>query len=182
MVIIEERRDLFLVPKEYSLVYTVGRDFLIRKGMGAKMKNRYPTMISTVKRAYKKARDPEIRCIGFKPLKEDRYIYNLLVKDKLLQTTTYEDIFDALVQLKDDMRVMDVKKIAMPKIGIGDDGLNWEKVKETIDLVFESTDVEILVCTSILDKDNEYIEPQTKDSKVKVKELEVEEELNEDEK
>ena len=81
------------------------------------------------------------------------------------------------------MRVMDVKKIAMPKIGIGDDGLNWAKVKETIELVFDSTDVEILVCTSILDKDNEYIEPETKKkSKVEYKEPEVEvEEVKEDE-
>ena len=79
------------------------------------------------------------------------------------------------------MRVMDVKKIAMPKIGIGDDGLNWAKVKETIELVFDSTDVEILVCTSILDKDNEYIEPQTKKSKVECKEPEVKEEVKEDE-
>lgn len=176
MILKEEQRDLFLVPKEYSLVYTVGRDFLVMKSMGAKMKNRYPTMISTVKRAYKKAKDAEIRCIGFKPLKEERYIYHLIVKDKITQTTTYEDLFDALVQLKDDMASMDVKQIAMPKIGIGGDGLNWAKVKETIELVFDSTDVEILVCTSILDKDNEYIEPEVK-PKVECKNAEpVEEE------
>lgn len=181
MIIIEEQRDLFLVPKEYSLVYTVGRDFLVMKSMGAKMKNRYPTMISTVKRAYKKAKDPELRCIGFKPLKDERYIYNLIIKDKITQTTTYEDIFDALVQLKDDMNMMDVKKIAMPKIGIGQDGLNWAKVKETIELVFDSTDVEILVCTSLLDKDNEYIEPEVKD-KVECKNPEEKEEDKEEDK
>lgn len=154
MIIKEETRDLFTVDKSISLVYTIGKDFRMLKGMPAKMNNRYKAMQVTVKNGYKKAKDPDLRCIGFKPLVEERYIYNLIVKNKFNDKCTYDDLFEALIQLKDDMAVMDVKRIAMPKIGIGDEGLNWEKVKETIELAFTDTDVEIIVCCSLLDKDN----------------------------
>ena len=35
----------------------------------------------------------------------------------------------------------------MPKIGCGHEGLEWERVKEIIEEVFEDTDIEILVCS-----------------------------------
>jgi hypothetical protein len=154
MIIKEETRDLFTVDKDVSLVFTIAKDFRMLKGMPAKMNNRYKAMQVTVKNGYKKAKDPELRCIGFKPLHEERYIYNLIVKNKFNDKCVYDDLFEALVQLKDDMAVMDVKRIAMPKLCIGDDGLNWGKVRETIELAFGDTDVEIVVCCSPLDKDN----------------------------
>jgi len=154
MLIKEESRDLFTVDRNVSLVFTIAKDFRMLKGMPVKMNNRYKAMQVTVKNAYKKAKDPDLRCIGFKPLVEERYIYNLIVKNKFNDKCNYDDLLEALIQLKDDMAAMDVKQIAMPKIGIGPDGLNWGKVKETIELAFGDTDVEIIVCCSPLDKDN----------------------------
>lgn len=154
MILEERNMDLFVAPKDYSLVYTIAKDFVNRKGYAAKMNNRYKAMNITVKRAYKKAKDPGLRCIGFKPLNEKRFIYNLIIKDKCAYISNYEDLFEALIQLKDDMAAMDVTKIAMPKIGIGDDGLNWDQVKEVIELAFGDTNVEILVCCTAFDKDN----------------------------
>ena len=155
MKIIEEQRDLFTVNKNISLVYLIAKDFRMVKGLPAKMNNRYKAMQITVKSAYKKEKDPDLRCIGFKPKVEDRYIYNLIVKNKFNDRCNYDDLLEALIQLKDDMVAMDVKQIAMPKIGIGDDGLNWAKVRENIELAFSDTDVEIIVCCSPLDRDNE---------------------------
>lgn len=154
MRIIEEQRDLFTVDKKLSLVYLIAKDFKMIKGLPAKMNHRYKAMQVTVKHAYKKAKDPDLRCIGFKPLVEERYIYNLIAKDKFNDKCNYDTLFEALVQLKDDMVAMDVKRVAMPRIGINDDGLNWGKVKEYIELAFEDTDIDIFVCCSPLDKDN----------------------------
>jgi len=39
-----------------------------------------------------------------------------------------------------------IKYIVMPKIGSGLDQLSWPKVREIIKEVFDSTDIEILVC------------------------------------
>lgn len=154
MKIIEEQKELLTVDRSLSIGFIMSRDFRMVKGMPAKMNNRYKAMQVTIKNAYKKAKDPELRSIGFKPLKEDRYIYNILAKDKYNERCTYENLFEALVQLKDDMIAMDVKEIAIPKLAIGDDGLNWAKVKEVIELVFSDTDITLWVCCSPLDKDN----------------------------
>lgn len=149
-----EKRDVLIVPKEYSIVYTLSKDFFNKKGLPAKIANRYKSMNTVIKRAYKKTNDPSIRCIGFQPKNENRYIINLLIKDKYNSKTTYDIMFDALIQLKDDLLAMDVLKIAMPKIGIGTEGLNWGKVEEMIKTVFEDTEVEILVCETGVEKDN----------------------------
>ena len=39
-----------------------------------------------------------------------------------------------------------ITKIAMPRIGCGLDGLNWQDVKKALQDVFDNTDIEILVC------------------------------------
>lgn len=149
-----EKRDVILVPKDYSIVYTLSKDFFNKRGLAAMLSNRYKTMNMTIKRAYKKQNDPSIKCIGFQPKNEKRYIIHLLVKEKYGSKSNYDDMLDALIQLKDDMMAMDVTKIAMPKIGIGSEGLNWSKMEELIKTVFEDTDVEILVCATDNDKDN----------------------------
>ena len=163
-----EKREILLVPRDYSIVYTMSNDFFNKKGLAAKLSNRYKSMNLTIKRAYKKQNDPSIKCVGFQPKHEKRYIIHLLVKERYNSKSDYNTLFDALIQLKDDLLAMDVKKIAMPKIGIGSEGLNWSKVEELIKTVFEDTDIEILVCASDSDKDNPIEEEKT-DSNVEDK-------------
>ena len=52
-----ENRDILLVPKDYSIVYTMSKDFFNKKGLAAKLSNRYKSMNLTIKRAYKKQKD-----------------------------------------------------------------------------------------------------------------------------
>ena len=39
-----------------------------------------------------------------------------------------------------------IRKIAMPIIGCGLDGLKWDKVSTIIKNIFNNTDIEILIC------------------------------------
>lgn len=39
-----------------------------------------------------------------------------------------------------------IRKIAMPIIGCGLDGLEWDKVSKIVKYVFQKEDIEILVC------------------------------------
>ena len=41
---------------------------------------------------------------------------------------------------------MQIKRLAMPKIGCGLDKLKWEDVSKIIKDVFSDTDIEIIVC------------------------------------
>ena len=51
-----------------------------------------------------------------------------------------------------------ITKVAIPRLGCGHEGMDWEKVKEIIEEVFEDTDVEILICSLMKD------EPEKKDN------------------
>ena len=39
----------------------------------------------------------------------------------------------------------EITKLAMPKIGCGIDGLDWEKVSKLIKIVFEDLDIDIKI-------------------------------------
>lgn len=43
--------------------------------------------------------------------------------------------------------MLNVNKIAMPKIGCGLDKQNWSDIKPLIEKVFGDTDIEIVVCS-----------------------------------
>lgn len=82
------------------------------------------------------------------PLDEERHpkgVYHLVTKDRYFHKPTYRDMVGALFDLRYFTHNSD--KIAMPKIGCGLDKLEWSKVRKIIFDVFESTDVEILVCS-----------------------------------
>ena len=49
--------------------------------------------------------------------------------------------------MRDQCENLNITKLAMPKIGSGLDRLDWEKVKEIIQDVFDDSDIEILICS-----------------------------------
>ena len=51
----------------------------------------------------------------------------------------------ALRKLLYECEIRDIKKLAMPKIGCGLDGLNWERVSQMIREIFEDTDIQITI-------------------------------------
>ena len=52
----------------------------------------------------------------------------------------------ALEEMKKQAIEMNIKKIAMPKIGCGLDRLMWYRVSKMIQEIFNDTDIEIVVC------------------------------------
>ena len=74
-------------------------------------------------------------------------VYNLVLKKKPSKKAKYKKLRSALEDMLENMDENLVTKIAMPKIGCGHEGLEWERVKEIIEEVFEDTDIEILVCS-----------------------------------
>ena len=83
-------------------------------------------------------------------------IYNLIIKERYLDTPTYSSLHRALKAMRKDATRRKSKKIAMPRIGIGEDGLEWERVKDLLVSVFKDTDIEITVCTNAI-RDDEQI-------------------------
>lgn len=74
------------------------------------------------------------------------YVFNLVTKMSVFDKPTYKTLHTSLVVLKSHMKSLRLHKLAIPKIGCGIDGLDWEKVSKDIQEVFKDTDIEILVC------------------------------------
>lgn len=58
---------------------------------------------------------------------------------------TYTSLYRTLVELRDLCKKLDVKYLAMPRIGCGLDRLKWSEVKESIEDVFKDQDIEIKI-------------------------------------
>ena len=72
-------------------------------------------------------------------------VANLITKRYYYNKPTYETLKESLAELKEYIDKKDIKRIFMPKIGCGLDGLKWEKVKLIIEEIFADADIEILV-------------------------------------
>ena len=77
---------------------------------------------------------------------EAPFIFNLVTKRNYWDKPTLTTIKNALIQMKEQCELLNVHKVAMPRIGCGLDRQNWSDVKKLIEEAFGDTDIEILVC------------------------------------
>jgi hypothetical protein len=73
-------------------------------------------------------------------------VLNIVTKELYFKKPTIITMMIALVKLKAVCLENNIKKIAMPTIGCGLDGLKWDIVSKTIQDTFKNTDIEIVVC------------------------------------
>ena len=76
---------------------------------------------------------------------QNKFIYNLVTKEKYYGKPTYESLEQSLVFMRNHAVEHKVHKIAMPKIGCGLDLLNWDVVSDLIKKVFRETSIKITV-------------------------------------
>ncbi|MBR2247051.1 MAG: macro domain-containing protein [Bacilli bacterium] len=145
MKYIEVTQDLFTAPPDYALVHCISADFALGAGIAVQFQKRYNT------RNELRSRCPNYKfhggdCLGTGS-RGTRAVFNLVTKKHSWQKPTYKDLEDALYELLEVANLSGYKKLAMPKIGCGLDGLKWEKVKSIIQSVFEWSDMEIMICS-----------------------------------
>ena len=145
MKYIEVKQDLFKAPPDYALVHCISSDFALGAGIAIQFQKRYNT------RNELRSRCPNYKfhggdCIGTSS-KGTRVAFNLVTKKRFWNKPTYKDLEDSLYELLEMVELTGYKKLAMPKIGCGLDGLEWETVRGIIHSVFEWSNVEIMVCS-----------------------------------
>lgn len=144
MIIREEQRDLFTVPKGHILVHCISADLAMGAGIAKEFTKR--GVKAQLQRDYQ---DIEVGDCLVSDTTGWRAELNLVTKEKYWQKPTYETMRMALENTKslyEELMSYENVKLAMPKIGCGLDRLQWDKVKVIIEEVFADTDVEILVC------------------------------------
>ena len=134
-----ENRDLFTVPQGYYLAHCISADFALGAGI-AKTFDKVYNMRFKLFREY-----DMFKYEGGDALLIDN-VFNLVTKKKCYHKPTYDSVREALECMKEQMEMLYVTKLAMPRIASGLDRLNWDDVYDIICEVFEDMDVEILIC------------------------------------
>lgn len=143
MIYNEVRGDLFSVPQGYYLAHCISGDYALGAGIAKKFDEIY-NMRFKLHKNYAIADGKKFDNVGRALLVDN--VFNLVTKQRCFHKPTYDDLYDALVDMREQCEEFDITKLAMPLIGCGLDRLEWDQVKDILEDVFGNTDIEILVC------------------------------------
>lgn len=151
----EDRKNLFevnnYVKDPYVLAHCVSADFAMGGGIAKSFQDNYNLRTLTREKYsanefVKNFKGGEIAPVVVKVGNFEVPVYNLITKRFVFQKPFYSSVQEALEKLRDDMIKNDYKKLAIPRIACGIDGLDWGTVKKIIKDVFKDTDITIKVC------------------------------------
>lgn len=143
MVYTEVKKDLFEVPANYYLAHCINGNYTLGAGI-AKIFRDKMDMQFRLAQIYPIRDGEQSRYIG-KALLVGR-VFNLVTKAYHYNKPTYESLRSALKDMHDQCARLEIKYLAMPRIGCGLDRLDWSKVSVMIREIFSDLDIEILVC------------------------------------
>lgn len=144
MTLTEIKQDLFTVPQGYYLAHCISGDYALGAGIAKRFNEVYDMRIK-LHRDYEIPAGRKSANVGRALLVDN--VFNLVTKARYFHKPTYDDLYETLVDMKEQCEEFYIKKVAMPHIGCGLDRLNWEEVKEVIEDVFSDTDVDFLICS-----------------------------------
>ncbi len=132
----------------HALVNTVNTMGVMGKGIALQFKKAYPNNF----KAYEKACKADELKVGkmFVTLDSnttsgERVIINFPTKTSWKKPSEYKYIEDGLENLAELIDKKSIKSIAIPPLGAGNGGLNWEKVKRIIEEKLMNLDIDIYV-------------------------------------
>ena len=143
MTINEINGDLFRVPQGYYLAHCISGDYALGAGIAKKFYAEY-NMRFKLFRDYAIPDGEKSANVGRALLVDN--VFNLVTKERCFHKPTYDTLYDTLVDMREQCEDFDITRLAMPLIGCGLDKLEWDKVKDVIEDVFENTNIEILIC------------------------------------
>lgn len=135
---IEEVRGNLLHAEAEALVNTVNCVGVMGKGVALQFKQAYPEMA----KAYAKACEREevqpgrMHIWHTGQLKNPHYIINFPTKRHWIGRSSYGDIAAGLKALVDEIRKLGIGSIAVPPLGCGNGGLDWQRVRPMIEDAF----------------------------------------------
>ena len=160
MKITHIKNDLFRLRDKAVLAHAIAQDGRMGAGIAKTFSQKYPTIKKDVT-----SQKPRVGS-ACKTIYDDAVVYNLVTKPlSHLKPINHDTMACALQDLRDQMSENNESELAIPLIGAGLDGLDWETTQELLVFVFQNTDINITVCH--LDKpvgytDVELFKPEPK--------------------
>jgi O-acetyl-ADP-ribose deacetylase (regulator of RNase III) len=121
-----------------ALVNTVNTVGVMGKGIALQFKQAYPENFRFYEAACKRGEVQPGRLLVVQPhrLRNPRYIINFPTKRHWRGKARMEDIEAGLSALIEVVRERNIKSIAVPPLGCGNGGLDWEEVRPRIETAF----------------------------------------------
>ena len=140
--------NLLEAPVE-ALVNTVNTEGIMGKGIALQFKQAYPEMFRVYERACKegevKLGKIQVHDLGGL-VGGPRWIINFPTKGHWRSKSRMTDVEEGLKDLVSTIRRLHIRSIALPPLGCGNGGLNWEEVRPRIEAsLAEVTDVRVLL-------------------------------------
>ncbi|MFI1192349.1 macro domain-containing protein [Micromonospora sp. NPDC020750] len=131
-----------------ALVNTVNTVGVMGKGIALQFKRAYPANYAAYRAACaaKKVQLGEMFLFDSTRLGPRRYVINFPTKGHWRATSKLEDIEVGLTDLVRVMRERQISSVAVPALGCGNGGLNWEQIRPLIEQAFaELPNVRVLL-------------------------------------
>ena len=138
----EVNSDLFANELPGSFCHSVSKDFEMKRGVAKKFKQVFKELESVKKES------ALMKGVGgIVTLQDgDRFVYNLITKHHFYQNPiSNRNLERCLLKMRTHARTHGVKRINMPRISSGRDGLNWLFVKKMIKEIFKNENLQIFV-------------------------------------
>ncbi len=136
---IEFRRDNLLGADAEALVNTVNTVGVMGKGIALQFKKKFPGNFKAYERACKneKVRVGKMFTVSLDSLTNPQYIINFPTKQHWKGRSRIEYVRDGLEDLLSEIERLDIHSIALPPLGCGNGGLDWEsEVRPLIEATF----------------------------------------------
>lgn len=138
----EIQGDLFTAPQGHYLAHCISADFALGAGIAVQFNN----VFNMREKLFRNYGFYDYEELGATCLPVDN-VFNLVTKNRCFEKPTLQSLADALVCMKNWCLKNKIMYIAMPKIGCGLDGLDWNDVSALIYKIFEDTEINIIVYT-----------------------------------
>lgn len=131
-----------------ALVNTVNTEGVMGKGIALQFKTSFPHNYKMYREACKKG---EVKVGKVLMVKDkslfggEKMIINFPTKTTWRKPSEYSYIIDGLKDLKKTIEESRIKSIAIPPLGAGNGGLDWEKVKQILQEYLGSIDSDVVV-------------------------------------
>lgn len=138
--------DMFQSHVE-ALVNPVNCVGVMGKGLALQFKRRFPSYYRAYETscAYSKIKVGQVTTYWREYTDLPRFIVSFPTKNHWRDSSKLEDIESGLASLVAEMARLDIRSIAIPALGCGNGGLQWEQVKPLIWDAMEKIDAKVLV-------------------------------------
>ena len=144
MRITEIDLNIMSAPQSYYLAQGISKDLNFSMGLPALFERMYG-MKEKIEASYVDDYTDNVDIELGEAILVDN-VFNLIVKENSYNKPDSDRLLDAIVNMRDQMDAKMIKKLAIPKICCGRNGLEWDDVWSMFEFVFADSDVQILVC------------------------------------